>query len=249
MENVTSFHTESEARLTKNKVREEMWKYLEDNDLARFPRPVYKRIPNFVGADKAASLIRELKEFQEAEVVKVNPDAPQTDIRQIVLEEEKTLLMPTPRLRKGFLLLDSKRIPRQLVRRAVSISGAYEVAERVRLSKLPAIDLIVAGSVAVSLEGGRIGKGEGYSELEYGILRECKLVSDETRVVTSVHDCQIVKSFPLEEHDIPVDYILTPTKMHDTRTTIRRPKGIYWEKVTPEILQKIPILEDLRKRR
>jgi 5-formyltetrahydrofolate cyclo-ligase len=234
------------AQNTKRKLREEIWKYLEDQNIARFPRPVYNRIPNFVGAEKAAIRIRELKEFAKADVVKVNPDAPQAYVRQIVLEEGKTLLMPTPRLSAGFLRLDSRHIPRQMIRNAISISGAFRIAERIPLSKLPSIDLVVAGSVAVSLEGGRIGKGEGYSEFEYGILRECGLVNDSVRIATTVHDCQLVDTFPVEKHDIPVDYVLTPTKMRNTNTRLPRPKGIYWELVTPEMLHKMPILEELR---
>jgi len=238
--------SEPHADLPKRKLREEVWKYLEEQNLARFPRPVYNRIPNFVGSEKAALLVRNLKEFSEAQVVKVNPDSPQTHVRRLVLEEEKTLLMPTPRLSAGFLKLDPKRVPKQSIGKAVSISGAFRVAEKVPLSKLPAIDLIVAGSVAVSLEGGRIGKGEGYSELEYGILRDRRLVGNYTRIVTTVHDRQIVAPFPVKKHDIPVDYVLTPTTLHQTNTTIPRPKGIYWDLVTPEMLQKIPILQELR---
>jgi 5-formyltetrahydrofolate cyclo-ligase len=230
----------------KNKLRHEIWKHLEEHNIARFPRPVYNRIPNFVGAEKAAIRIRELKEFTKADVVKVNPDAPQAYVRQIVVEEGKTLLMPTPRISAGFLRLDSKHIPKQMIRKAISISGAFKIGQRIPVSKLPTVDLIVAGSVAVSLEGGRIGKGEGYSEIEYGVLRESGLVDDNVKIATTVHDCQLVDEFPVERHDLPVDYVLTPTKLYETKTRLPRPKGIYWELVTPEMLRKIPILEELR---
>jgi 5-formyltetrahydrofolate cyclo-ligase len=230
----------------KKELRERIWKYLEDNDLARFPRPVFNRIPNFVGAAQAAMRVLELKDFRNADSVKVNPDAPQAYVRRIVLEEGKTLLMPTPRLTSGFLRLDPRRIPKHLIGRATSISGAFKFAERISLSDLPRIDLIVAGSVAVSLEGGRIGKGEGYSEIEYGILRERGLIDDNARIVTTVHDCQIVDAFKVEKHDLPVDYVLTPTKLHETNTRLPRPKGIYWDLVTAETLRDIPILEELK---
>jgi len=97
------------------------------------------------------------------------------------------------------------------------------------------------------LKGGRIGKGEGYSEMEYGILRERNLIDDDVKVVTTVHDSQVVGSFPLEKHDIPVDYVLTPTRSHETHTVIPKPKRIYWEVVTEETLHKMPILAELRK--
>ncbi len=236
------------VRLAKKKIRGEIWRYLEEQNLARFPRPVYNHIPNFVGAEQAALSIGKLKTFSEAQVVKVNPDSPQIYVRRRVLEEGKTLLMPTPKLSGGFLKLDTKRIPKQMIKKAASISGAFKLGEKIALSRLPTIDLIVAGSVAVSLDGGRIGKGEGYSELEYGILRESELVDDDVRIVTTVHDCQVVEPFPVEKHDVPVDYILTPTRLHETCTTMPRPKGIYWEMVTPQMLRKMPILEELRSR-
>lgn len=238
--------SELSSDTVKRQIREQIWRYLEDNDLARFPRPVYNRIPNFVGAEKAARRIRDVKEFAEAEVVKVNPDAPQRPVRQLVLEERKTLLMPTPRVSAGFLKLDPRRVQDRMLGKAVSISGAFRIGEKVPLSKLPQVDLIVAGSVAVSREGGRIGKGEGYSELEYGILRECGLVDDHVRILTTVHDCQIVKPFHLQPHDIPLDYILTPTALEETRTRLPKPKGIYWDLITTERLKEIPILEELR---
>ncbi len=33
--------------LTKSSIRQNVWSYLEDNDIAQFPRPVFNRIPNF----------------------------------------------------------------------------------------------------------------------------------------------------------------------------------------------------------
>jgi 5-formyltetrahydrofolate cyclo-ligase len=239
---------ESPTKIKKRKLREDTWNYLEDHSIARFPRPVYNRIPNFVGAERAAIRIRELKEFTYAQVTKVNPDAPQARIRQIALEDGKTVLMPTPRLSVGFLKLDAKRIPRQMIKKAATISGAFKIGEKISLSQLPNIDLIITGSVATSLEGGRIGKGEGYSEIEYGILRECGLVNDNVKIVTTVHDCQIVGPFSVEKHDIPVDYVLTPTKLYETHTRLARPRGIYWELVTAEMIRKMPILEELRAR-
>jgi len=236
----------SDETLTKRAIRKKVWDYLEKEKLARFPRPVYNRIPNFVGSEKAGSAIRELREFSAASVIKVNPDSPQAHVRLLVLETGKTLIMPTPRLRGGFLKIDPHEISKQMLRKASSISGAFSVGERIPLSKVPEIELIVAGSVAVSLEGGRIGKGEGYSEVEFGILQDCGLVNDRTKIVTTVHDSQIVEAFPVERHDIPVDYILTPTRLIETRTRMARPKGIYWELVTEEMLRKMPILAELR---
>ena len=41
---------------TKAVVRQKVWEYMEKNDIANFPRPVYHRIPNFKGAQIAGKL-------------------------------------------------------------------------------------------------------------------------------------------------------------------------------------------------
>jgi len=62
---------------TKQEIRQKIWDLLEEKDIARFPRPVYGRIPNFVGAETAAKKLGELKEWKNASVIKANPDSPQ----------------------------------------------------------------------------------------------------------------------------------------------------------------------------
>jgi len=74
------------------------------------------------------------------------------------------------------------------------------------------VELFVAGSVAVSLDGGRLGKGSGYSDKEYAILKDSGRLSASVLVVTTVHDAQIVEEIPQEAWDVRVDVIVTPTK-------------------------------------
>ena len=133
----------------------------------------------------------------------------------------KLLLMPTPCLCRGFILLDDS-LPRNRLKLASTIHGAFTVGKSVSLGKVPKIDLAVVGSVAVTKDGGRIGKGEGYSEMEYAILRELGLVSESVPIITTVHESQIVESVPLKDHDIAVDYIVTPTRV--LATNRRRPR-------------------------
>ena len=39
--------TGDEAGLSKQVIRQRVWEFMERNDIANFPRPVYNRIPNF----------------------------------------------------------------------------------------------------------------------------------------------------------------------------------------------------------
>ncbi len=185
---------------------------MEERGIAKFPRPVFHRIPNFVGAEKAAQNLRELPEYKAAMVIFCNPDSPQRPVREVALREGKTVVMATPRLRKGFLLLDPNTIPRDSISRVSTIRGAFKHGRFVEPSEVR-VDLFVAGSVAVSPDGGRLGKGTGYSDQEYAILKNSGGLTPETPVVTTVHDVQIVEKIPREEWDVSVDILVTPTRV------------------------------------
>ena len=233
--------------LGKDDIRRRVWGLLESKGVARFPRPVYGRIPNFIGAEMAAKRIAERKEFKNARVIKVNPDSPQMPIRRLILELGKTLIMPTPKLRSGFLLLDPKRIQRRNLAEASSIRGAFKHGRLCPLRDLPSIDLVIVGSVAVSRDGIRIGKGGGYSEIEYGILRELNLVDEETPVFTSIHDLQLIDEAPREEHDLTVDLISTPRRIIRIKRKYPQPKGIFWSELSDRHMHEMPILLELKR--
>jgi len=230
----------------KEALRRKIWELMEKSGVARFPRPVFGRIPNFVGAEEAARRLVGLSEFKSAGIVKVNPDAPQRKVRLAVLSMGKVLVMPTPRLRRGFILLDPKMIPKKFYGQASTIRGAFKFGKLCSLEDLPNIDLIVAGSVAVSKDGVRVGKGGGYSELEYGILRELGLVGEKTPVLTTVHDVQVVDEVPREPHDLVVDVIITPTRVIRIKRKVPRPEGIIWSLISSDKLESMPILLELK---
>ena len=228
--------------LEKQRIREGIWRLLEEKGVTRFPRPVFGRIPNFHGAKEAAQRLVATEEFRASRVAKVNPDAPQNPVRKLILDAGKRLIMPTPRLRRGFLLLDPEMIPRSLHREAATIRGAFRLGRSLSLDELPHVDLIVCGSVAVTPQGLRIGKGGGYSEFEYAILREVGVIMEETPIATTVHRLQIVAKAPREEFDFTVDIIATPTRLLRATGRRFRPEGILWDRVSEERLKEIPLL-------
>jgi len=233
----------------KSKIRIMVWKMLEEKGVSRSPRPVYGRIPNFIGAEEAGDRITMLEEYRRAKVVMVSPDSPQYSVRLKCLIDGKKLIMPTPRLREGFLLLDPSRIPRKFFEKAATIRGAFHFGVKVDPEDLPHVDFIVLGSVAVGRDGSRIGKGEGYGEIEYAILREYGLVKEETLIATNIHDLQLFDSVPQDPYDVPVDVIATPTRIIRTQSNKPKPKGIIWELLTEEKLNEIPLLRILKEKR
>ncbi|KAM0914798.1 hypothetical protein ACQ4PT_011275 [Festuca glaucescens] len=243
----------ADPRAWKWRIRKRVWDVLEADGVARNPRPVHHRIPNFDGAAAAADSLGRLDVFQNAQCVKVNPDSPQKQVRFLTLSGDKKLLTPQPRLRTGFFsVLESQMIPTGCIPEACTSVGAAKYGKPIGLDERIKVDLIVIGSVAVDPStGARLGKGEGFAELEYGMLRYMGAIDDSTMIVTTVHDKQLVDDVPVEKlliHDVPVDIICTPTQVILTNTAVPKPQGIYWEKLSPEKLGQIRILRELKRR-
>lgn len=191
----------------KQRLREKIWKLLEDEGVARFPLPIRGRIPNFEGSDKAAERLIELEEWKGAKVVVANPDSPQKKARELVLREGKTLIMASPKLKHGYLRIEPGEV-RGKEGYASTIKGAFRFGKRA--DELPKIDLIITGCVAASEDGRRLGKGGGYGDREIAVI---KGKFGDVPVVTTVHELQLAKNIPWEEHDQKVDVIVTPTRI------------------------------------
>ena len=233
--------------MDKQTIRERVWADLEDAGVARFPFPPHGRIPNFAGAEAAAERLAGLREWSAATVLKANPDAPQLPVRRRALRAGKTVYMAVPRLREAecFLELDPDRIDDTDAAATVSAMGDYGVA--VRTEAVAEIDLVVTGCVAVTPGGARLGKGEGYSDLEFAILREFDRVDEATPVATTVHPRQVVDgAVPVEPTDVAVDVVVTPDRVLRTDRRGGRPRGICWSRLDAERIAEIPVLESLR---
>jgi 5-formyltetrahydrofolate cyclo-ligase len=208
----------------------------------------YGRIPNFKGADKAACLLSTLPEWQKAKSIKANHDSPQRPIRHLALSSGKTLYMAVPRLRekKCFIKLDPSKISSQKFSDPSSIKGAFRYGIPIHPKEIPQIDLIVAGSVAVNRAGSRIGKGGGYSDLEYAIGREFGFVKENVTILTTVHPLQIVDEvLPETDHDFRIDFIVAPDEIIPTHREGGRPKGIISEHLAEQKISEIPILKEI----
>ena len=222
----------------KQDARERIWSVLESEGAARFPG-ARGRIPNFRGAEQAAERLAALPEWQAARVVKANPDAPQLPVRRRARKDGKTLYMAVPRLRDEKPFVEVQGDP--------TIKRALAEGRPVGLDELEPVDLIVCGTVAVNRKGVRIGKGGGFSDLEFALLAERGLVSRETTIVTTVHDLQLVdEELPETEHDFRVDVIVTPTTTVHTGSR-RRPPGIRWDDLDPDKIADIPVLQAMRR--
>jgi 5-formyltetrahydrofolate cyclo-ligase len=211
-----------------------------------FPAPG-GRIPNFKGAEAAASRVQTLDTWRGARVIKCNPDSPQLPLRRAALGEGKTVYMAVPRLRQEecFLELDPAVLGRN-ISKAATIKGAFEHGRPVRPEDVRPIGLIVAGSVAVAADGSRAGKGGGYSDLEFAVLTEFGKIRPDVPVITTVHELQVVdEPPPMHPHDISLDLIVTPERVIECSRPYRRPEGVYWDLISRERIEEIPAVKRL----
>jgi len=218
---------------------------MDREGVSRFPG-ADGRIPNFAGAKLAAQKLTDHRLWRRAQVVKTNPDSPQTHVRRLALEDGKKLVMAVPRLRDQhpFRLLDPKRLTKAQVREAATIKGALRHGKIVALEEIPEIDFVLCGSVAVNLNGARVGKGGGFSDLEYGLLIEEGKIDAHTHIATTVHPMQIVREhLMMTDHDLPVDLVATPRAVIEVERAYDRPRGILWDHLQPPQIHEIPILE------
>lgn len=228
-------------------LRDEVWAALGENGVTRFPGP-RGRIPNFVGAEAAARRLAGTPEWEAAATIKANPDSPQWPVRQRALEDGKTVYMAVPRLarERPFFLLDPDRLA-DSPRAASSIKGASRSAQTVDVEDLQPVDLVVAGSVAAGEDGARLGKGGGFSDLEFAVASAAGLIGPETVVVTTVHERQVLPAgtIPTTGHDVWLDLIVTPERV--LRPARRRGSGaIRWDELTEKKVLAIPLLGRLR---
>ncbi len=193
--------------MSKNEIRMKVWKLMEEKGIVTFPKPVVHRIPNFIGAEKAAQNLRQLSEYERAQVVFCNPDSPQRAVREMTLKDGKILVVATPRLKHGFLVI-APEITAEKERFASTIKGAFKYGKET--AAFPKPDLIVTGSVAVDKDGNRLGKGRGYGDREIEMIQE---KFGNVLVATTIHDIQLVEYAPSTPLDEKVDVIVTPTKI------------------------------------
>ncbi|WP_329519005.1 5-formyltetrahydrofolate cyclo-ligase [Spirillospora sp. NBC_01491] len=223
----------------KDEARHRVWDLLEQENVVR-ERGVHGHIPDFIGSERATELLTSLPAWGSAQVIKANPDRAQLPVRTRALREGKLVYMAVPRLadEHPFYELDPGRLP---VEAAMS-KTAEAVAPKVMPSQMRPVDLILCGTVAVNHQGARLGKGAGYSDIEFALAQEAGLVGPDTIIVTTVHDLQVVdEHLPEDEHDFRVDVIVTPTEIIRCGPS-HRPSALFWDHLDSKRIASIPFL-------
>ena len=192
----------------KESARTKIWEDMERNNIS--VSSSHGRIPNFHGSIKASNLLKNTIEWKVSNTIFVSPDTAQKTVRENVLKDGKNLIMPTPKLLNGYIKLEPSHTTGH-EKEASTIEGAFKHGRLI--TSPPNIDLVVEGSVAVDMYGGRLGKGGGYGDMEISYLKNNNLIGPDTPVVTTVHEIQIIEMIPLEPHDEKINMIVTPERV------------------------------------
>lgn len=214
---------------SKQALRAQCWQRIERCGAARWPG-TRGRIPNFIGAEQAAATLSATPEFLAANVIKCNPDTPQRALRYAALRAGKTLYVAVPKLaaERPFVVIDPGHLPRHFLWDASSKTGFIRWGRPVSAAELTPIELIVTGSVGVSRSGARLGKGGGYADLEFSLLRANGKISDGVLVATTAHASQVCPdgAITMDANDVSVDIIATPEELIRCRRIFSRPSTI-----------------------
>lgn len=246
--------------ITKRTFRLETWQKIKEQKLSPVRRfnsfGMFNKIPYLVGVDKAAELLAETDEFKKANSVKVNIDLAQEQVKLEVLKAGKTLLVPpshksTNVYAKIVAPSDPAELDLAAQKKLIKLQGAEDTFVEIDINSTEKIDMVVVGSYAVDRQGRRIGKGNGYVDLDVGILTHLGCVTKDTLLVTTVHDVQVYDALPenlFQSYDLPLDLIVTPTEVIRVGRRLARPAGIEWNLLSSRRLEIVPVLKSIKEK-
>ncbi len=213
-----------------------------DLDLSRF-------VPDFDGRERCDDRLVSLPDHAHAKTIFIAPDNSLETYRRIALADGKQLIVPTFGMRRGFVLLDGAAIAEGDRTYAATLDGMERIGRLLTLDELRdvgPVGLVVTGAVAVTGQGLHFGGGDGYFDLEWGLLRHCGLVTARTTVVASVHSCQVLDAMirPVA-HDAVVDIIVTPDETRICSPSLPKPDGIFWDEIRTGLDRAGPYVQEL----
>lgn len=245
--------------ITKRTFRLETWQKIKEQKLSPVRRfnsvGIFSKIPYLVGVDKAAELLAETEEFKKANSIKVNIDLAQEQVKLEVIKACKTLLVPPSHKSANVYAKIKCANPTDLdlaaQKKLIKLQGAEDTFEEIDINNTEKIDMVVVGSYAVDRQGRRIGKGNGYVDLDIGILTHLGCLTKDTLIVTTVHDVQVYESLPenlFQSYDLPLDLIVTPTEVIRVSKRLTRPAGIEWNLLSSRRLEIVPVLKSIKEK-
>ena len=242
--------TDGGVTLSKAEARARVWREMEIRGVGRFPGTA-GRIPNFVGAERAALQLQAPAIWREARAVKINPDAAQLAVRRMALREGKVVYMAVPRLTQPRVLPRAGPGPPGQAgapggldpgRGAARPTGRHRGSATHRSHR-------VRGRRG---ERARRPRGEGRRLLGPRVRIAGRGRSGRARDADR-HDGPSRADSPGGDRDrspttIAVDVVVTPDGVMTLRPAFPRPRGLYREALAPEKIAEVPVIGQVLRR-
>ena len=135
-------------------LREQIWSNLVRENAAAYPMPPHGHNPNFKGARAAAKNLMPHPTLKASSVVLVGMEAALLGLREMILEAEKTLIVPHRTRKDSFWKLE--KVPKKAAR----IGNFHLFGSSCDLT---GVQCAVIASVAIDAVGGRLSKGFGFA--------------------------------------------------------------------------------------
>lgn len=239
----------------KDLVRSRVWttlRFLAIPD-SRFHHDYTSFIPDFVASSLATAHLTSVSAYRSSPVLFIAPDNCLQELRYQALKDGKTILVTSYGIRRGFFLLDPKKIPASRWEIASLLDGMERVGVHVSLGQIKEIfgeqkiGLMVTGAGAINHQGMRFGKGHGYFDLEFAMLFEIGVVNAETTTVALVHECQVLdEKLNGEAWDVGCDFVVTNKRVVEVEEAVKPTCGVLWESLGKGMEKDIEPLGELR---
>ncbi|MGH3197464.1 MAG: 5-formyltetrahydrofolate cyclo-ligase [Streptosporangiaceae bacterium] len=231
--------------------REKVWAAFRDvaHPDSRFHWDFSSFIADFAGSEHCVDRVRALPAWSGSALLFITPDNSTELVRRAAMADGKPFLMTTYGIRRGFLALDPRDVPEPDRSYAATLDGMDRYARPADLediSQAGRVGLLITGGSAVNLSGHRMSKGHGYFDLEWALLSKIGVVDESSEIVDVVHDCQLVDiDTAAAAHDVPVDWIITPTRTIRADFPARPPGRVYWDLLRGTELASVPPVMEL----
>ena len=232
-----------DAKTERVRIWEELLKVARPD--SKFSWQFSEFICDYEGSEKGTALLTATDMYKNAKVIFITPDNNLETLREQAFRDKKTVVMTNYGITRGFFLIRPGQIPEGKEEVASLLDGVSRYWKHQTLAQLKEsvghIDMMVTGASAITPSGIRFGKGHGYFDLEWAMLSSKGIADNSTVIIGAGHDCQVADvPVTVEEYDTAIDYIVTPTRIIETRHEFPRPsKGIIWSRLAPGIRQSL----------
>jgi len=164
-------------------------------------------------AEKSSAIIKSLyssPEFQAAKNILFylsvrNEIDTQEAIKELLGKKEKTIIVPYVIKNNPILQLSELRDFNELEKKAFDILEPKQVY--IKEYNPEKLDLIIIPGLVFDLSGHRIGYGYGYYD------RFLKTIKHNPKKIGLAYDFQVIDKIPKEQHDVPMDIVLTESRV------------------------------------